>query len=29
MNRSADYETIPDNDLLTSIYNEAKRTRAG
>ena len=29
MNRSADYETIPDNDLLTSIYNEAKRSRAG
>lgn len=29
MNRSADYETIPDNDLLTSIYNEAKRTRTG
>lgn len=28
MSRSADYETIPDNDLLTSIYNEAKRTRA-
>ncbi|MFA6961360.1 MAG: PotD/PotF family extracellular solute-binding protein [Opitutaceae bacterium] len=29
MNRSADYETIPDNDLLTTIYNEAKRTREG
>lgn len=29
MNRSADYETIPDNDLLTSIYLEAKRTREG
>ncbi len=28
MNRSADYETIPDNDVLTAIYNEAKRSRA-
>jgi spermidine/putrescine transport system substrate-binding protein len=27
MNRSADYETIPDNDVLTAIYNEAKRSR--
>ena len=23
----ADYETIPDNDVLTAIYNEAKRSR--
>lgn len=27
MSRSADYETIPDNDVLTAIYNEAKRSR--
>ena len=27
MARSADYETIPDNDVLTAIYNEAKRSR--
>ncbi|MDX2185382.1 MAG: PotD/PotF family extracellular solute-binding protein [Opitutaceae bacterium] len=27
MTRSADYEVIPDNDLLTSIYLEAKRSR--
>ena len=27
MKRSADYQTIPDNDLLTEIYNEAKRSR--
>ena len=29
MNRSVDYQVVPDNDLLTSIYNEAKRTREG
>ncbi|MDR2673383.1 MAG: PotD/PotF family extracellular solute-binding protein [Opitutaceae bacterium] len=28
MNRSVDYQIIPENDLLTTIYNEAKRTRA-
>jgi spermidine/putrescine transport system substrate-binding protein len=27
MSRSVDYQVVPDNDLLTSIYNEAKRTR--
>jgi spermidine/putrescine transport system substrate-binding protein len=27
MSRSVDYQIIPDSDLLTSIYNEAKRTR--
>ncbi|MDR1789835.1 MAG: PotD/PotF family extracellular solute-binding protein [Opitutaceae bacterium] len=27
MSRSVDYQIVPDNDLLTSIYNEAKRTR--
>ena len=28
MSRSVDYQICPDNDVLTSIYNEAKRTRA-
>jgi spermidine/putrescine transport system substrate-binding protein len=28
MNRSADYQVCPDNDKLTAIYNEAKRTRS-
>lgn len=28
MNRSVDYQICPDNDRLTAIYNEAKRTRA-
>jgi len=28
MNRSADYQVCPDNDKLTAIYNEAKRTKA-
>ncbi|MDR2845505.1 MAG: PotD/PotF family extracellular solute-binding protein [Puniceicoccales bacterium] len=27
MNRSVDYQIIPDSALLTTIYNEAKRTR--
>jgi spermidine/putrescine transport system substrate-binding protein len=27
MSRSANYQTIPDNDVLTAIYNEAKRSR--
>ncbi len=28
MSRSADYQVCPDNDKLTAIYNEAKRTKA-
>ncbi|MDR0902915.1 MAG: PotD/PotF family extracellular solute-binding protein [Opitutaceae bacterium] len=28
MDRCVDYQVVPDNDLLTTIYNEAKRTRA-
>ena len=28
MDRSVDYQICPDNDELTAIYNEAKRTRA-
>ncbi|MCS7009673.1 MAG: PotD/PotF family extracellular solute-binding protein, partial [Chthoniobacterales bacterium] len=28
MNRSVDYQICPDNDRLTAIYNEAKRTRS-
>lgn len=28
MNRSVDYQVCPDNDLLTKIYTEAKRTKA-
>jgi spermidine/putrescine transport system substrate-binding protein len=28
MSRSVDYQIVPDNDLLTAVYNEAKRTRS-
>ena len=28
MSRSADYQVCPDNEALTTIYNEAKRTRS-